>query len=194
MSLWRRSLVVRPVADDELDRFRALLAAHHWLGFRLSGQVVRYVAVLDGRWAALAGFGSAALTCTVREQFLGWDTELKRRRLPLLASSQRLCVLPEEAPPPSGLGRAGSMPEPAEHRLRGKVRASGAGGGDLHRPPHAGPRRPPTGWRGFTGEGRGSGGQRLADADLDWGGVVESAAVPERLRDTGLSTDRHHSP
>jgi predicted transposase YbfD/YdcC len=93
-SLWRRSLVVRPVADGELDRFRAELGAHHWLGFRLSGQVMRYVAVIDGQWVALAGFGSAALSCTVREQFLGWDSELKRRRLPLLVGNQRLCVLP----------------------------------------------------------------------------------------------------
>ncbi|MCA1657223.1 MAG: DUF4338 domain-containing protein, partial [Actinobacteria bacterium] len=93
-SLWRRSLVVRPVADGELDRFRAELGAHHWLGFRLSGQVMRYVAVLDGQWVALAGFGSAALSCGVRERFLGWDTELKRRRLPLLVANQRLCVLP----------------------------------------------------------------------------------------------------
>jgi len=93
-SLWRRSLVVRPVADAELDRFRAELGAHHWLGFRLSGQVMRYVAVLDGQWVAVAGFGSAALSCTVREQFLGWDTELRLRRLPLLVASQRLCVLP----------------------------------------------------------------------------------------------------
>jgi predicted transposase YbfD/YdcC len=93
-SSWRRSLVVRPVADNELGRFRAELQAHHWLGFRLSGQVMRYVAVLDGQWVALAGFGSAALSCTVREQFLGWDAETKRRRLPLLVCSQRLCVLP----------------------------------------------------------------------------------------------------
>jgi hypothetical protein len=44
MPSWRRSLVMRPVADNELDRFRAELQARHWLGFRLSGQVMRYVA------------------------------------------------------------------------------------------------------------------------------------------------------
>jgi predicted transposase YbfD/YdcC len=93
-SSWRRSLVVRPVEDSELGRFRAELEAHHWLGFRLSGRVMRYVAVLDGQWVAVAGFGSAALSCAVREEFLGWDAELKRLRLPLLVSSQRLCVLP----------------------------------------------------------------------------------------------------
>jgi hypothetical protein len=31
------------------------------LGHRLTGQVMRYVAVLDGQWVALVGFGSAAL-------------------------------------------------------------------------------------------------------------------------------------
>src|SRR5450759_3581198 len=41
----------RPVQRSELD-------AHHWLGHRLTGQVLRYVAVLDGEWVALVGFGS----------------------------------------------------------------------------------------------------------------------------------------
>jgi predicted transposase YbfD/YdcC len=40
------------------------------------------------------GFGSAALACTVREDFLGWDRELRLRRLGLITSSQRFCVLP----------------------------------------------------------------------------------------------------
>jgi hypothetical protein len=49
---------------------------------------------VDGEWVALAGFGSAALRCPVREDYLGWDEATRARRLGLLAASQRLCVLP----------------------------------------------------------------------------------------------------
>ena len=82
------------MVDDEVGRFAAELSAHHWLGSRLSGQVVRHVATVDGEWVALAGFGSAALRCPVREGFLGWDEGTRRRRLELVVASQRLCVLP----------------------------------------------------------------------------------------------------
>jgi len=94
MESWRSWLVVRPVADDERDRFAAELAAHHWLGSRLAGRVMRYVATVDGEWVALAGFGSAALRVPVREEYLGWDEPTRSRRLGLVAASQRLCVLP----------------------------------------------------------------------------------------------------
>jgi predicted transposase YbfD/YdcC len=94
MVLWRASLVVRPIMVGELERFNAELSAHHWLGHRLSGRVLRYVATVEGVWVAVAGFGSAALSCTAREEFVGWDRELRLRRLGLIVSNQRLCVLP----------------------------------------------------------------------------------------------------
>ena len=68
-----RSVTVRPILADEVGRFNAELDAHHWLGHRLTGQVLRYVAVLDGEWVALVGFGSAALSCAARDRFLGWS-------------------------------------------------------------------------------------------------------------------------
>jgi hypothetical protein len=86
--------VVRPVDESERSRFVAELASHHWLGPRLSGRVARYVATVDGEWVAVAGFGSAALRCPVREEFLGWDEATRSRRLGLIAANQRLCVLP----------------------------------------------------------------------------------------------------
>ena len=94
VSSWRASLVVRPVAPDQLERFDAELSAHHWLGHRLSGRVLRYLGTIDNQWVALAGFGSAALSCAAREEFLGWDRELRLRRLGLITANQRLCVLP----------------------------------------------------------------------------------------------------
>jgi hypothetical protein len=94
VSSWRAGLVVRPIMSGELERFNAELSAHHWLGHRLSGRVLRYVATVEGVWVALVGFGSAALSCPVREELLGWDPELRLRRLGLITASQRFCVLP----------------------------------------------------------------------------------------------------
>jgi hypothetical protein len=88
-------VVVRPISREEVGRFNALLDAHHWLGHRLTGQVMRYVAVLDGRWVALVGFGSAVLSCAARDRLLGWSRELRYARLRHVVNNQRFCVLPE---------------------------------------------------------------------------------------------------
>ena len=74
-------MTVRPVSFGEAGRFSAELDAHHWLGHRLTGQVLRYVAELDGQWVAVAGFGSAALSCAVRDRFIGWSREQQYARL-----------------------------------------------------------------------------------------------------------------
>jgi predicted transposase YbfD/YdcC len=94
VSSWRAGLVVRPIVVGELERFNTELGAHHWLGHRLTGRVLRYVATVEDEWVAVAGFGSAALACAAREGFLGWDRELRLRRLELITGNQRLCVLP----------------------------------------------------------------------------------------------------
>jgi predicted transposase YbfD/YdcC len=94
VSSWRAGLVVRPIVVGELERFNTELGAHHWLGHRLTGRVLRYVATVGDEWVAVAGFGSAALACAAREGFLGWDRELRLRRLGLITGNQRLCVLP----------------------------------------------------------------------------------------------------
>jgi hypothetical protein len=54
-------LVVRPITVGERERFDATLETSHLLGAGLVGEVMRYVAVEDGRWCALLGFGFGAL-------------------------------------------------------------------------------------------------------------------------------------
>jgi hypothetical protein len=88
-------VVVRPITASEVDRFNAGLDTHHWLGHRLTGQVMRYVATLDGRWVALVGFGSAVLSCAARDAWVGWSRELQYARLRHIANNQRFCVLPD---------------------------------------------------------------------------------------------------
>jgi uncharacterized protein DUF4338 len=66
-------LVVRPVRRDEVDRFNAELDEHHWLGHRIVGETMRYVATWGDRWVAVLGFGSAALACAPRDRWVGWS-------------------------------------------------------------------------------------------------------------------------
>ena len=92
-------VAVRPIFVDEVGRFNAALREHHWLGHRLTGQVLRYVAVLDGEWVAVVGFGSAVLSCRARDEFVGWSREQQYARLKHVANNQRFCVLPADRRP-----------------------------------------------------------------------------------------------
>lgn len=89
------AVVVRPIRPDERAAFDEALDGHHWLGHRLVGETMRYVAVgADGEWAALVGFGSAALSCRARDDWIGWSEDQHFRRLRYLTNNQRFCVLP----------------------------------------------------------------------------------------------------
>jgi hypothetical protein len=87
-------VMVRPITAGEVDRFNELLCEHHWLGHRLTGQVMRYVAIADRLWVALIGFGSAALSCSARDRYVGWSREQQYTRLRHVVNNQRFCVLP----------------------------------------------------------------------------------------------------
>lgn len=92
-------LVVRPITLDERGRFDATLERSHWLGAGLVGEVMRYVAIEDGGWCALLGFGSAALCVRSREELLAWSDEQRHRRLRYVTNNQRFCVLGEHRRP-----------------------------------------------------------------------------------------------
>ena len=73
---------VRPIGAGERERFDGGLDEHHWLGRRLVGETMRYVAVDgSGEWVALVGFGAAALACRPRDAYVGWSDEQHFRRL-----------------------------------------------------------------------------------------------------------------
>ena len=79
----------------DAGRFDAELDEHHWLGHRMVGETMRYVAVDDsGEWVALVGFASPALSCGPRDRFIGWSPQTQLRRLRFIASNQRFCILP----------------------------------------------------------------------------------------------------
>ncbi len=86
-------VTVRPISLGEVGRFNACLDEHHWLGRRLTGQVLRYVAELDGQWRRRrVRVGRAELRR--RDKFLGWRRERQHARLIHVTNNQRLCVLP----------------------------------------------------------------------------------------------------
>ncbi len=92
---WFAGLRVAPAAAGERARFDAELDEHHWLGHRMVGETMRYVATdRDGEWVALVGFASCAFSCGPRDRFVGWSAQTQRRRLRFVASNQRFCVLP----------------------------------------------------------------------------------------------------
>ena len=53
-------VTVRPVAFGETARFNAELDTHHWLGHRLTGQVLRYVGGHRGRFVPVPAAARAA--------------------------------------------------------------------------------------------------------------------------------------
>lgn len=91
---WFGGLRVGSVQAGDRARFDAELDEHHWLGHRMVGETMRYVATdANGVWVALVGFGSSALSCRPRDCFVGWSPEVQFRRLRYVASNQRFCVL-----------------------------------------------------------------------------------------------------
>lgn len=93
-------LVVRPVRQEERAVWRELMQQHHYLGFEHAiGESLCYVAVREGIWIALLGWGSAALKCGVRDRWIGWERTLQWRRLRFLANNVRFLILPEGREP-----------------------------------------------------------------------------------------------
>lgn len=89
-----RSLRVRPILPEEEPAWNELMARCHYLGFRkLSGDQLKYVALLEGTWVALLGWGAAAFKCRPRDRWIGWTPEQQWQRLRYVVNNQRFLVL-----------------------------------------------------------------------------------------------------
>jgi hypothetical protein len=72
------SLEVRPIFQHELSRWNSYMRSYHYLGLKwIAGKSLRYVALLDGEWVALVGWGSASKNCGARERHVGWREEIQ---------------------------------------------------------------------------------------------------------------------
>jgi hypothetical protein len=90
-----KELIVRPIIPGEETAWNTLMTRHHYLGFHgLSGQNIKYVAMLNGQWVALIGWGSAALKCSHRDRWIDWSKEQKYERLKYVTNNQRFLILP----------------------------------------------------------------------------------------------------
>ena len=94
-SLSLKSLVVRPIDSCERDRWDSLMSNHHYLGLRqLVGEQIRYVALMQDRWVALIGWASAAYKNGHRDQWIGWNSEQRIKRLRFVVNNSRFLILP----------------------------------------------------------------------------------------------------
>jgi hypothetical protein len=89
---------VRRSADEGL--FNSLLAQYHYLGYQQPvGEHLKYLVWAAGRPVACVAWGSAPRHLGVRDRFIGWSPEARRRNLRGLASNTRFLILPWVAVP-----------------------------------------------------------------------------------------------
>jgi len=87
---------VRPVLALEEKRFQRLMQEHHYLGaLPKISETLWYVATLCNQWVALISFSAAALKCSARDRWIGWDFRHKYDRLKLITNNSRFLILPE---------------------------------------------------------------------------------------------------
>ena len=88
------NLNVRLIAPGERAQWDALMERHHYLrSARMVGNTLRYVAEVQGCWAALLGWSAAALKCRPRDAWIGWAPVLRYQRLAFVANNARFLVL-----------------------------------------------------------------------------------------------------
>lgn len=91
------ALSVRPITSQEEPLWNDLMGRHHYLGFqRIVGESMKYVAVLNGKWAGLIGWGTAALKSRHRDQWIGWVSAVQYKRLKFIANNVRFLILSDK--------------------------------------------------------------------------------------------------
>ena len=87
---------VRLVLPHEERRFAQLMQEHHYLGaLSKISETLWYVAVFGEEWVALLSFSAAALKCSARDKWIGWDFHYQYDRLKLITNNSRFLILPD---------------------------------------------------------------------------------------------------
>lgn len=98
-----KKLEARIVLREEEEKFKDLLTRYHYLGsVPKIGNTIWYVATIDERWVALAGFSVSALKVKARDQWIGWDFRHQNGRLRLAVNNNRFLILPDTRLPNLG--------------------------------------------------------------------------------------------
>jgi len=92
---------IRLVERTEVERFNQLLNEQHYLGsLQAVGERLQYVATdRQGEWLALLVFSAPAKHLKHRDQWIGWSSAQRHRRLSLVTNNSRFLILPERSVP-----------------------------------------------------------------------------------------------
>ena len=89
-------VLVQPVRQFEEQRFKRLMQEHHYLGaLPKISETLWYIATFGDQWVALLSFSAAALKCSPRDRWIGWDFRHQYDRLKLLTNNSRFLILPD---------------------------------------------------------------------------------------------------
>ena len=84
---------VRLISDSERFDYDALLDKEHYLkSGHPVGERLRYVAEYDGRWVALLSWTAGSFHLAPRDNWIGWTSEQRQRRLPFVANNSRFLI------------------------------------------------------------------------------------------------------
>lgn len=87
---------VQLVCRLEEQRFQELMQTHHYLGaLPKISETLWYVATFADQWIALLSFSAAALKCSARDRWIGWDFRHQYDRLKLVTNNSRFVILPD---------------------------------------------------------------------------------------------------
>ena len=97
-----RRVTVRPIRDDERQRWDETISQRHYLGHaRMVGRQIRHVAELEDEWVALLGWCDAAYHLKDREAWVGWTLEQRLGRRKFGVQNSRLLLLAERGQVPN---------------------------------------------------------------------------------------------
>ena len=84
---------VQLVSRLEEQRFQKLMQTHHYLGaLPKISETLWYVATFADQWIALLSFSAAALKCSARDRWIGWDFRHQYDRLKLVTNNSRFVI------------------------------------------------------------------------------------------------------
>jgi len=91
-----RPLEIRQVRrTSEESLFNSFIETHHYLGYtRPVGEHLKYLVSSRGVPVACLAWSSAPRHIGCRDRFIGWDKEMRRRNVHLLAYNTRFLILP----------------------------------------------------------------------------------------------------
>lgn len=81
---------------SEEQRYQELMQTHHYLGaLPKISETIWYVVIWGDQWVALLSFSAAALKCSARDSWIGWNSRYQYDRLKLIVNNSRFLILPD---------------------------------------------------------------------------------------------------